>query len=83
MNRRTYLVASGLVAASTAGCSGVNRETHLTAGEIVEHGRSVVLPFRDDGEDKFRLQIDKQFTGDENRDYYPFFISTLHQMDIR
>ena len=59
------------------------REAHLTVDEMVEHGTSTVLPFRDDGEDKFRLQIDKQFTGDENRDYYPFFISTLHQMDIR
>ncbi len=85
MNRRKYLVVSGLVAASTGGCTAVNRETHLTAGKIIEHGKSAVLPFRDDGEDILRLQIDKQYTGDEKRDYYPFFISTLqpdgHQLD--
>ena len=85
MNRRKYLVASGLVAASIAGCTGVDREAHLTADEMVKHGTSVVLPFRDDGEDILRLQIDKQFTGDENREYYPFFVSTLqpdgHQID--
>lgn len=77
MHRRSYLVASGVVVASTAGCTAINRETHLTADEIVEHGTSIVLPFSDDGEEKLRLQFDKQFTGDENRDYYPFFISTL------
>lgn len=77
MNRRKYLVASGLVAASTAGCTAVTRETHLTADEKVEHGRSAVLPFSDNGEDVLRVQLNKQFSGDENRIYYPFFISTL------
>ena len=77
MNRRTYIVVSGLVAASTAGCTAVNREAHLTADEIIEHGTSAVLPFRDDGKDVLRLQLDKQFPGDEKRDYYPVVISTL------
>ena len=85
MNRRKYLVVSSLVAASTAGCTAVNREAHLTADEIIEHGKSAVLPFRDDGEDILRLQVDKQFTGNENLAYYPFRILTLqpdgHQVD--
>lgn len=77
MRRRQYLAVSGLVAVSTAGCTAVRGETQLRAGDVVEHGGSVVLPFSDDGEDVLRFQLDKQFTGDERRDHYPFFISTL------
>jgi len=75
MNRRQYLAASGLVA--TAGCTTVGSETQLTPEDVIEHGSSVVFPFTDDGEDVLRFQLDKQFTGDEARVYYPFFISTL------
>lgn len=77
MKRRQYLAASGLVAVSTAGCTAVRGEIQLRPDDVIEHGRSVVLPFSDDGEDVLRFQLDKQFTDDGRRDYYPFFISTL------
>lgn len=78
MNRRQYLTASGLLAVSTAGCTAaVGGETHLTPEDVIKHEGSVVLPFSDDGEDVLRIQLDKQFSGDETREYYPFFISTL------
>ena len=75
MNRRQYLSAT--VAVVTAGCTGMSSETHLTPGDASEHGSSAVLPFSDGDDDVLRIQFDKQFTGDEKRDYYPFFISTL------
>ncbi len=77
MNRRQYLSVTGLVAVSTAGCTGVSGETHLTPDDVIEHGPSIVLPFSDDGDDVLRIQLNKQFTGDEQRDYYPFSVSTL------
>ena len=77
MNRREYLAASGVLAVGTAGCTAVEGETHLTPEDVIEHGGSVVLPFSDAGDDVLRFQFDKQFSGDEFREYYPFFISTL------
>ena len=60
-----------------AGCTAMARETHLTPEEPIEHGTSLVLPFTENGEDVLRLQLDKQFTDEKARSYYPFFISTL------
>jgi len=77
MNRRQYLAASGLVAVGTAGCTAVRGETHLSPEDVISHGSSVVVPFSHDGEDVLRFQLDKQFPVDEERSYYPFFISTL------
>ena len=77
MNRRQYLATSGLIAVGTAGCTAVGGETHLTPEDVIEHGSSVVLPFSDDGVDVLRIQLDKQFSGDDKREYYPFFVSTL------
>lgn len=77
MNRREYVAFGGLVAATTAGCTVISGEINLTADEVVEHDRSLVLPFSHDDEDLLRIQLNKQFTGDEKRAYYPFSISTL------
>ena len=77
MNRRRFLAASGGVAVSTSGCTAVRGERQLTTEDVIEHESSVVLPFTDGGEDVLQIQLDKQYTGDEQRGYYPFSISTL------
>lgn len=76
MRRRQYLAVGTVLAGSVAGCSGVQGETPLAADEPIVDDSSAVLPFTADGEDVFKVQLQKQFTGDEPRTYYPFFIAS-------
>ncbi|WP_254525570.1 hypothetical protein [Natrinema caseinilyticum] len=72
MNRRQYLASTGLIAIPVAGCTTVGGETQLIAGDVIEDGGSVILPFSENGEDVLRIQFQKQITADEKREYYPF-----------
>jgi len=83
MNRRQYLAASGLMAVPLAGCTSVGGETRLTADDVIEDDGGVVLPFSENGEDLFRIQFQKQFTDDEKREYYPFFVTSWQPDGIR
>ncbi|WP_337652752.1 hypothetical protein [Halomontanus rarus] len=83
MNRRQYLATGGLIAVPLAGCTTVGGETRLTAGDVIEDGGSVVLPFSENGEDVLRIQFQKQFTGDEKREYYPFFVASWQPDGVR
>lgn len=83
MNRRRYLAAAGLMAVPLAGCTTVSGETRLTADEVIEDGRSVVLPFSEDGEDVLRIQVRKQFTDDKTRGYYGFYVTSWQPDGVR
>lgn len=82
MRRRHYLAASAVVAGSLAGCAGVRGETPLIAEEPIKDGSSAVLPFTADGEDVFKVQLQKQVTNGDERTYFPFFIASWQRDEV-
>lgn len=82
MKRRRYLATSVAIAGLTAGCASVRGETPLAAEEAVDR-TSAALRFAEDGKDVLKVQLQKLFTDDERREYYPFRISTWQREGVR
>lgn len=75
MERRHYLALGTTLVGATAGCTFARDEVRLAADD--EHDdSSALLRFSEDGEEVLTVTLQKQFTGDDRREYYPFRIST-------
>lgn len=82
MRRRAVLAATGAAVGSLAGCTAVTGERRLSGDDEVDD-RTAVIHFSEDGETLFRLQIVKQFPGEEARTYYPFSVTTWQEDGLR
>ena len=67
--------------ATVAGCTVLGGDTKLI-GDTSEEDSSV-LTFTDDGETVLKIQLVKQFSDDEFREYFPFFIASWQPDGIR
>ncbi|WP_226007780.1 hypothetical protein [Natrinema salinisoli] len=85
MDRRRYLALSAVISGTTAGCTSVGGKTSLSSNTETNDSHGL-LRFRKDnetGEEIARVQIVKLSINDEERDHYPFRISTWQQEGIR
>lgn len=82
MRRRGLLAAAGAAIGATAGCSAVTGTTNLR-GETEIDERWAAIHFREDGETVFRLQLMRQYSGEQPRAFYPFSITTWQRDGIQ
>lgn len=85
MLRRYYLALSAGIAGATAGCASVRGGTSLVSDEEIDDA-SALLRFRksdEEGKDVLKVHVQKQFTGKEEKKYYPFRVSTWQRGDVK